>query len=188
VMNSLFLARTSANDPETVREYLEIADGELLRIAHITRQTLGFYRESTATTSISVSSLIGSVVNVLQSKIKAAGTRVEQQCSEQLEVVGVFGELRQVLSNLLANSLHAVVPNGRIVLRASASISPRDGSRRVRITVTDSGHGIGAASMKRIFEPFFTTKGTLGTGLGLWVSRQLVKKKVAQSGPGPMHS
>jgi two-component system, NtrC family, sensor kinase len=120
--------------------------------------------------------LIGSVVNVLQSKIKATGAVVEQQCDEQLEVMGVFGELRQVLANLLANSLHAIVPKGRIVMRASASISPRDGSRRVRITVADSGHGIGAASMKRIFEPFFTTKGTLGTGLGLWVSRQQVEK------------
>jgi two-component system, NtrC family, sensor kinase len=176
VMNTLFLARTSAGHPEAVREYLEIADGELLRVAHITRQTLGFYRESTKATSISVSGLIGSVVNVLQSKIKATGARVEPRCDEELQVIGVFGELRQVFANLLANSLHAVVPDGRIVLRASASLDPNDGKRRVRITVADSGHGIGASTMRQIFEPFFTTKGTVGTGLGLWVSRQLVEK------------
>jgi two-component system, NtrC family, sensor kinase len=176
VMNTLFLARTSAGHPEAVREYLEIADGELLRVAHITRQTLGFYRESSAPSRISISGLIGSVVNVLQSKIKATGARVEQQCDEQLEVIGVFGELRQVLANLLANSLHAVVRDGKIVLRASASIDPNGGKRRVRITVGDSGQGIGPAAMKQIFEPFFTTKGTVGTGIGLWVSRQLVEK------------
>ncbi|HMH13476.1 MAG TPA: ATP-binding protein [Edaphobacter sp.] len=176
VMNTLFLARTSAGHPEAVREYLEIADGELLRVAHITRQTLGFYRESSVATSISVSGLIGSVVKVLQSKIKDTGASVEQRCDEHLQVIGVYGELRQVLANLLANSLHAVVPDGGIVLHASLSLDPNDGKRRVRITVADSGHGIGASAMKQIFEPFFTTRGTVGTGLGLWVSRQLVEK------------
>jgi two-component system, NtrC family, sensor kinase len=176
VMNTLFLARTSAGHPKAVREYLEIADGELLRVAHITRQTLGFYRESTAATNISVSGLIGSVVDVLQSKIKATGARVELQCEGQLEVIGVFGELRQVLANLLANSLDAVVRDGRIVLRASSSVDAIGGKRRVRITVADSGGGIKAAAMRQIFEPFFTTKGTVGTGIGLWVSRQLVEK------------
>jgi signal transduction histidine kinase len=91
-------------------------------------------------------------------------------------MIGVFGELRQVLANLLVNSLHAAGPNGRIVLRASASLDPSDGRRRVRITVADSGHGMEAATIKQIFEPFFTTKGTIGTGLGLWVCKQLVDK------------
>jgi two-component system NtrC family sensor kinase len=176
VMNSLFLARTSVGHPETVREYLDIADGELMRVAHITRQTLGFYRESSAATSNSVSDLIGSVVTVLQSKIKATGARVEQHCDEQLQVIGVFGELRQVLANLLANSLHAVGQNGRIILRASASLDPKDGKRRVRITLADSGDGMGTVTMKRIFEPFFTTKEKVGTGLGLWVCKQLVAR------------
>jgi two-component system, NtrC family, sensor kinase len=176
VMNTLFLARTNTHDPKAVRQYLEIADQELLRVAHITRQTLGFYREAAAATNISVSVLIRSVVDVLQAKIRAVGARVEQQCDERLEVIGVFGELRQVLANLLANSLHAVVRDGRIVLRASAFVDPNGGKRRVRITVADGGRGIGAAEMKQIFEPFFTTKGTAGTGIGLWVTRQLVEK------------
>jgi two-component system, NtrC family, sensor kinase len=176
VMNTLFLARTSADDPKAVREYLKIADEELRRVAHITRQTLGFYRESAAAASISVSRLIGSAVEVLQSKIRATGASVEQQCDKELEVAGVFGELRQVLANLLANSLHAVVWDGKIILRASASVDPNGGKRRVRITVADSGRGIAATEMKQIFEPFFTTKGTIGTGIGLWVTRQLVEK------------
>jgi signal transduction histidine kinase len=176
VMNSLFLARTSADHPEAVRGYLEIADGELMRVAHITRQTLGFYRESSAPTSNSVSALIGSVVNVLQSKIKASGASVEQQCDEPLQVIGVFGELRQVLANLLANSLHAVGRDGRIILRASASLDPNESKRRVRITIADSGDGMEAVTMKRIFEPFFTTKEKVGTGLGLWVCKQLVDR------------
>ena len=176
VINALYLARMTADLPEPAREYLDIADGEIMRVAHITRQTLGFYREFSAATSNSASALIGSVVNLLKAKIRANGAIVEQQCDEQLQVMGVSGELRQVLANLLANSLDSVDQGGRIVLRASASIDPDDGRRRFRITVADCGHGMGAATMKQIFDPFFTTKGSVGTGLGLWVCKQLVDK------------
>jgi signal transduction histidine kinase len=90
--------------------------------------------------------------------------------------MGIAGELRQVLANLLANSLDAVDLNGRIVVRASQSVDPNNGERRVRISVADSGTGILASTAKSMFEPFFTTKGTVGTGLGLWVCKQLVEK------------
>jgi PAS domain S-box-containing protein len=176
VMNTLYLVRTTADLPEQAREYLDIADGELMRVAHITRQTLGFYREFTEATSNSVSALMASVVDLLQAKIKSTGTTVTQRCDVGLQVMGVSGELRQVLANLLTNSLESIGRSGRIVLRASASIDPDDGRRRVRITVADCGHGMGAATMKQIFDPFFTTKGSVGTGLGLWVCKQLVDK------------
>jgi signal transduction histidine kinase len=176
IMNTLYIVRTSADLPESAREYLDIADGELMRIAHIARQTLGFYREFSAATSNSASGLIGSVVNLLQSKIRAKGVAVDEQCDEQLRVMGIAGELRQVLANLLTNSLDAIGEDCRIVLRASASIDPNNGRRRVRITVADCGHGMEAATTKQVFDPFFTTKGSVGTGLGLWVCKQLVDK------------
>ena len=168
IMNTLYIVRTSADLPESAREYLNIADGELMRIAHIARQTLGFYREFSAATSNSASALIGSVIYLLQSKIGAKCVTVDRQCNEQLRVMGIAGELRQVLANLLTNSLDAIGQDCRIVLRASASIDPNNGRRRVRITVADCGHGMGAATTKQIFDPFFTTKGSVGTGLGLW--------------------
>jgi signal transduction histidine kinase len=176
IMNTLYIVRTSADLPESAREYLNIADGELMRIAHIARQTLGFYREFSAATSNSASALIGSVIYLLQSKIGAKCVTVDRQCNEQLRVMGIAGELRQVLANLLTNSLDAIGQDCRIVLRASASIDPNNGRRRVRITVADCGHGMGAATTKQIFDPFFTTKGSVGTGLGLWVCKQLVEK------------
>jgi len=176
MMNTLYLARTTVGLPSAALTYLDIADGELMRIAHITRQTLGFYREFSAATSNSASGLIGSVVNLLQAKIRANGATVEQLCDQPLLIMGIAGELRQVLANLLANSLDAVGHDGRIVLRASASLEPSTGRRRVRITVSDCGHGMSLATANRIFDPFFTTKGSVGTGLGLWVCKQLVEK------------
>ena len=81
MMNTLYLARNSAV-PEAALEYLEIADGELMRIAHITRQSLGFYREFSAATNNSISALIDSVVDLLQAKIRTNRALVEQQCQE----------------------------------------------------------------------------------------------------------
>jgi signal transduction histidine kinase len=147
-----------------------------MRIAHITRQTLGFYREFSDATSNSTADLIDSVIGLFQAKIKASGARVEPQGNPQLRVMGIAGELRQVMANLLANSLDAIGPNGRIVLRASDSVDPNHGGHRIRITVSDHGLGIDSATTRHIFNPFFTTKGSVGTGLGLWVCKQLVEK------------
>ncbi len=176
VMNTLYLARTTPDVPQVALEYLAIADGELMRIAHITRQSLGFYREFSLATSNSVALLIDSVVNLMQAKIRSNGAVVEQQCQDRLQVTGIAGEIRQVLANLLANSLDAIVPDGKIVVRASASKDPRNGERRVRIAVADGGTGMAPGMTKKIFDPFFTTKGTVGNGLGLWVCKQLVEK------------
>jgi signal transduction histidine kinase len=192
MMNTLYLVRSIPNLPDEARLYLDIADGELMRIAHITRQTLGFYREFSAATSNSASALVESVVDLLQSKIQATGATVEQQCEDSLQIIGIAGELRQVLANLLANSLDAVGHDCRIVIRTSASLDPITGARRIRLSVSDSGHGIAPATARQMFDPFFTTKGTVGTGLGLWVCKQLVDKnggsiRVRSKTDGPKH-
>ena len=104
------------------------------RIAHITRQTLGFYRESSASTTFLVATLLDSVIDLLQAKIVSTQVVVEKQCDDLLQVTAVFGELRQVISNLLLNSLDALGKGGRVTLRASKSLNPMDGSQRIRIT------------------------------------------------------
>ncbi|CAN5536955.1 hypothetical protein BH10ACI4_BH10ACI4_23780 [soil metagenome] len=176
VMNLLFLAQTSADTPGPVRQYLEMADGELKRIAHITRQTLGFYRESTAPTTFRVITLLNSVTDLLQAKIVSTQVTVKKECNDLLQITASFGELRQVISNLMLNSLDALGERGRVTLRASISRDLLSGSARIRITLADSGQGIDATVLPRIFEPFFTTKGSIGNGLGLWVCKQIIQK------------
>jgi signal transduction histidine kinase len=100
---------------------------------------------------------------------------LSKQCDEQLKVKGVTGELRQMLANLLANSLDAVEENGIVKLRGSV-VPSSTGSHCIRMTVADNGRGIGADAMEQIFDSFYTTKGSIGTGLGLWVCKQLVEK------------
>jgi signal transduction histidine kinase len=176
VMNLLFLAQTVANTPAKVHQYLKMADDELKRIAHITRQTLGFYRESSLPASFLVVTLLHSVIDLFQAKMVSTQVIVEKQCDDLLEITASFGELRQVISNLMLNSLDALGENGRVTLRASTSHSPLDGSVRIRITIADNGQGISTETLPRIFEPFFTTKGSTGNGLGLWVCKQIIEK------------
>ncbi|MGD0443578.1 MAG: HAMP domain-containing sensor histidine kinase [Edaphobacter sp.] len=176
VMNLLFLAQTTGETPSAIRRYLEMADSELKRVAHITRQTLGFYRESSVPTTFLVVTLLDSVIDLLQAKRASTQVIVEKQCDDLLQITAFFGELRQVISNLMLNSLDALGEGGRITLRASRSRNPLDGSSRIRMTIADNGQGISAALLPKIFEPFFTTKGSTGNGLGLWVCKQIIEK------------
>jgi two-component system NtrC family sensor kinase len=176
VMNLLFLAQTTAQLPELAHRYVEMADNELKRIAHITRQTLGFYRESSAPTTFLVVTLLNSVIDLLQAKMVSTQVIVESQCDDLLQISAAFGELRQVIANLVLNSLDALGEDGRVTLRACKSRNPLDGSSRIRITVADNGSGISAEVLPRIFEPFFTSKGLTGNGLGLWVGKQIIEK------------
>ena len=141
-----------------------------------TRQTLGFYRETTVPVPVSVNSVLDSAIDVLRSKIKKIRPRIEKQFDGDLLVTAIPGELRQVFANLLGNSMDALGPEGVIELRISRSTCVITNRPRVRVTVADNGHGIEAATLKRIFEPLFTTKGPTGTGLGLWVASQIVEK------------
>ena len=176
VMNLLFLAQSSGNTSEPVQQYLKMADDELKRIVHITRQTLGFYRESSAPTTFPVATLLNSVIDLLQAKVASTQVIVVKQCDELLHITASFGELRQVISNLMLNSLDALGEGGRVTLRASTSHNPLDGSARIRFTVADNGGGISSGVLPKLFEPFVTTKGSIGNGLGLWVSKQIIEK------------
>lgn len=176
VTDLLYLAQTVDGMPNEALEYLKTADGELKRVAHITRQTLGFYREMIDPTSFRLSSLLDSILDLLQSRIRSKRAIVENRCDAQVQVTAVYGELRQVFSNLLVNSLDAIREDGRVILRASVSKDPNAGTDRIRIVVADDGHGISGATLPKIFEPFFTTKDSIGNGLGLWVSKQIIEK------------
>jgi signal transduction histidine kinase len=92
-------------------------------------------------------------------------------------MVGLAGEIRQIISNLVMNAIDAAPLGGRLVLKVMAANSWNGtGGRGIRIIVADSGSGILACDRKRIFDAFWTTKKSTGTGLGLWVTRSIVEK------------
>ncbi len=174
VMNLLYLARHNKDCPEIVKQDLVKAEGELKRVSHITRQVLGFHRDFAAKRRVSLASVLDEALELFETKIAARQVKLEKRYSDTIHITAVGGELRQAVSNLIANSLDAIPDGGTIKLRLSEF--SRDRKRLVRVTVADNGDGIDRAALPHIFEPLFTTKESVGTGLGLWVSKQLVEK------------
>jgi PAS domain S-box-containing protein len=168
VTNLLYLAKTAPTVANT-KECLEQAQAELKRISHLTKQTLGFFKDSTAPSKIDLSNLVREVIRLYQSKINSKGLTVKSQLEPSL-VLGSEGELRQVVSNLLTNAVESSRDGRTIRVRVHAH------HELVRLTVADQGSGIMAGNIDRIYEPFFTTKENVGTGLGLWVTREIVDK------------
>ena len=176
LVNLIYLAR-GEEDMQKIRRHLTEADRELQRIAHITRQSLGFYRETSMAGSFRPDVVTREVVDFYSSRAVTSRVSLHVHMKTEQKAFGNPGELRQVLSNLLANSLDACKEGDAICVRVREAVSPRDPMLHgVRIAVADTGCGIQPEYMGRIFEPFFTTKKDTGTGLGLWVSRELVEK------------
>jgi PAS domain S-box-containing protein len=172
VTNLLYLARSA---PERTQDFLAMADEELARVTHLTKQTLGFYRDSGSAELIDLSALIEGVLNIYQSKLKGKQISVVKRLAVKERITTAAGEVRQVLSNLLANAVDASHDHGTIAIRTRFAVV-QGSVAGVRITVADTGSGIDPGLRGKIWEPFFTTKKDVGTGLGLWVSRQIIEK------------
>jgi len=169
VTNLIYLAKAH-NPPEACGRLLEMADHELQRIGHITRQTLGFYRETTVPAPLEVSEIVKSVVQFLQGKVESRQVSIRIEADKPVYAHGVSGELRQVFSNLVRNAIDASPAGSRIRIRLKQI------GDDAQITIADQGAGIAVEARTQIFEPFFTTKKDIGNGLGLWVSKQIVEK------------
>jgi PAS domain S-box-containing protein len=179
VTNVLYLLSRNATLDEGARKYLKIADEELRRIAQITRSTLGLYRERDTTPgAVNLSEMIDNLLMFYQRQVQSLGVKVEKRFDSVGRVVGVSGELRQVIANLLANAIDALsVAGTALKMHVYESADWRNLSKRgIRVVVADDGPGINAETQVNLFRPFYTTKGQKGTGLGLWVSRGIITK------------
>lgn len=173
VANLVYLAKLSSGASPEVMQHLSLAEQELERVAHITRQTLGFYRESNEPEPVDLPALIQSVLRLYNNKLEAKSIRVEHEIDECPPTIAVAGELKQVLANLLSNAIDAVDSGGNIRI---ALKHPGDKTKNIELLIEDDGPGVPAENLERIFEPFFTTKKDVGTGLGLWVTREIVER------------
>lgn len=174
VTNCIYLAKADAELPVLTKEHLEVAERELLRVAHITRQTLGFYRENSKPAVVDIAALVHEVSELYGPKLKQRELRLKVEHEGDNTTIAVAGEIRQVVSNLLTNAIDASSPKHKVRIRTSF-VTLRACSY-IRLTVADAGSGIRKADVAQLFKPFFTTKETVGTGLGLWVSSEIIKK------------
>ena len=176
VTNLLYLLGVDETLGDDSKGYVRDAESELRRVSEITTHMLRFYRQSTSPTAVDLSEVLESVLVLFQGRLLRADVTVKKRFETTKRLEGFAGELRQVFANLVGNALDATRDGGRLVLKIRDAWSARTGRRGIRVTVADTGSGMSAAVQKKLFEPFFTTKGVTGTGLGLWVSLELIGK------------
>jgi PAS domain S-box-containing protein len=176
VTNLLYLLRHQPSLDREAIAYADLAQQEISRVAEMTQQTLRFYRQSTLPVVANLGELMDSVLALHAGRMQSLHIAVSRNDSPKIDLYCFAGELRQLFANLIGNAVDAMGQGGHIWIALRRSQSWVDGTSGVRLFVADNGCGMNAATRQRIFEPFFTTKETTGTGLGLWVSGEIITK------------
>ena len=120
VTNLVFLAQSSMQDADG-KMFLEQAQQELARMALLTKQTLGFYRENRGARPLTLGELVTPLVAVFSARARNKQVSIATDIRDNPTMVGFPGELRQLFANLLNNSIDAVRDHGRILIRVSAA-------------------------------------------------------------------
>ncbi len=179
VTNLLYLLDQHEPMEEDAKVYVTTAQAELARVSEITQQTLRFYRQSSSASMTNLVEVMDSLLTLYKSRLLASHVTVKKRFRGEPQVWGFSGELRQLFANLVGNAADAMPQGGTLTLGLRRGCGRAlDGTWRpgVRVTVADSGSGMSEATRRRIFEAFFTTKQTTGTGLGLWISAEIIAK------------
>jgi signal transduction histidine kinase len=171
-----YLARND-DDLTQLQSYLEHAEAGLRRISVITNQTLRFHRQAASKQPIQATNLLGSILALHEGRLRNASITLERRDKASDRFEAFEGEIRQVLSNLIANATDAMhKTGGRLLIRSRNGTDPRSGQWGVMITVADTGEGMTPQTIQKVFEAFFSTKEAKGTGLGLWITKNIVDR------------
>jgi PAS domain S-box-containing protein len=171
VTNLLYLLRPMITDPAGIH-YLSSVEDELGRVSHIAKQTLGYYREHASASSVSLADIVLHAITIYEPRCIAAEIGIWKSIVSSRKVVLRRGEMMQVISNLIANSIYAMPAGGSLSISVEDAVGSPDG---VVLTIRDDGIGIAAENLPKVFDAFFTTRNTVGTGIGLFVAKQFVE-------------
>jgi signal transduction histidine kinase len=176
ITSAFYLLRDHPSLDDEARYLAKLGEEELLRVAHITRQTLGFYRESKHPVEVSISALLDEILELQTRRMEFNNISLNKQYRSKGTIWGFPVELKQVFLNLIGNAVQAMPEGGTLRLHVFESLWQSQRRPEVCVSICDTGTGIDPEDAKHLFEPFFTTKSTKGTGLGLWISRGIIQK------------
>ncbi len=157
-----------------VETEIELILEQVARIHAIVDRLLDYARSSvwkSVPERLELAALVDDTLPLVEGEAAARGVRLEVEHREPSVLEADPEDLRQVLLNLVRNAIQASGEGGRVRVGTG-----RGEHGRVRLVVADQGHGIAPGDLERVFEPFFTTRGRAGTGLGLSLSRDIVRR------------
>ncbi len=175
VTNLLFLLENEELSADG-KQYLATAQRELSRVAQISAQAVGFYRNKGEPVWLSLAAILDDALALHQNRFRTLAIEVSRDYEPVPNIYSHPGELRQVMVNLMGNALDAMPSGGKLRLRVRRTTDWGTHRQGLRITVADTGHGMNAETRSRLFEPFFVTKKPIGTGMGLWICADILSK------------
>ncbi|HMP41568.1 MAG TPA: response regulator [Roseiflexaceae bacterium] len=168
----------ASNNLETQREMLSVIEQSCLRARKITSGLLTFARRSEPQRAMAnVTDAIEGALLLIEPELRKAQISVVRQIDDVPPTICDIGQLTQVVLNLLTNARDAMHSYGS----GTITISVRQVTQQIELSVGDTGVGIPAAMLDQVFQPFMTTKGALGgsetpgTGLGLAISYGIIE-------------
>jgi PAS domain S-box-containing protein len=176
ITNIFYLLRNHPSLDDEARRCADLAEQELQRVSHITRQTLSFYRESKQPITVVVPELLDEVLALQERMLVANRISLRKRYLATCMVQGFPVELRQVFLNLIGNAIQAMPEGGVLGVYVREATDWMRQLRGTSISILDTGAGIRPEDIRRLFQPFFSTKAAKGTGLGLWISKGIIQK------------
>jgi signal transduction histidine kinase len=163
-------------DFEVVRKGWRMVERNQDRISNLVMDMLSFSKERQAELiDADLSQTISDVVDLMQTRVKEL--QIELRWQPPADVVSVSYDpeaMHRAILNVVTNAIDAVAGRELGIVEVTASIDP--GKQQIAVCVTDNGEGIAAEDCERIFSPFESKKGARGTGLGLPVSRKILRE------------
>src|SRR5216117_3617981 len=171
------LRLADGNLPAEQRNEMQSILRQAQRAAKLLRGLLRFVRAGEKrTAAVNMNDVVRSAIDLVSYRFSIDEISIEGRLDPELPaVVGDANRLEQVIVNLLSNALdalRAVKPPRRLTVDSFTD----DTGARVCVAVSDNGPGVAPEIVPRLFHPFASTKGVRGTGLGLYISRQLVRE------------
>lgn len=176
VTNLLYLIGGDETLNPTTRGYVERANIELDRVSRMATQTLRFARRSVAPALVDLEEAVQGILLIFSGRLSHAMITVKRRKRNVSVFYGYSSEVVQVISNLVSNAIDAIGSSGKITISIQDARNWRTGQRCIAVSVADSGPGIPEPIRRKIWDPFFTTKSETGTGLGLWLVDETVRK------------
>jgi PAS domain S-box-containing protein len=176
------LRKMSTEDP--LRQNLESIITQIERITRIVQQLLSFSRPKPLQVGpVQLIPLLQGILSFLGYHIQRQDIKATLDCEQNLpEILADWDQIEQVFFNIILNAIQAMPQGGSLIIRVSQTIAreKREDSVKdeyLKIEVADTGTGIAQDKRSKVFDPFFSTKEVgKGSGLGLTVSYELVKK------------
>ncbi len=176
-LDVVYLTRMRNDMPAEAQQRLGIVEQEMHRAAQLTRGTLNYFRPSHPVET-KLAELIEDILRVQQARLLKAGVELKKRVVAGEPILTAAEDLRHVFTNLIQNATDAMAgqTNRKLAVRLHRArnwAAERDG---YRVVIADNGPGVGREARDKLFQPFYTSKGERGTGLGLWIAKELVHK------------